>query len=67
MTDKKKKYARDIQDRTGWAYSFCLFLNSMLGYEAVSQAVDDADGALVPLGERLNRQAKEAQRRKETK
>ena len=62
MTDKSKKVVRDIQRRTGWKYTFCLFLVQQLGYEAVSQAVDDNEGTMEALGDTLHARAKAAER-----
>jgi len=65
MTDKKKKVVRDIQDRTGWKYQFCLFIVTQLGYEYVSKAVDDLEDkkeTKEQLSNRLNKEAKTAQK-----
>ncbi len=57
-----KKEVRDVQTRTGWGYSFCLFLVRTLGYEEVSRAIDDNAASMVDLGNALNERAKKAQR-----
>lgn len=40
MTDKRKQKIRDIQDQSGWSYSFCMFLVDNLTYAVVSEALD---------------------------
>ena len=62
MADKKKKLVRDVQNRTGWKYSFCLFLVDNLGYEEVSRCIDDNVSSMESLGDGLNERAKEAQK-----
>ncbi len=59
MTDKSggKKLVRDVQKRTGWKYVFCVNLVDRLGYEAVSQAIDDNEGTMVDLANTLNARA----------
>ena len=53
MTDKRKREARDVNERTGWGYQFCRRLVDVLGYDRVSNAVDAATD-LATCGRELN-------------
>ena len=68
MTNKAKRKVRDIQDQTGWKYTFCQFLVSELGYAVVSEAVDACPlgdrKAYETLGDQLNEKARAAQKAK---
>jgi len=55
MANKRKKEVRDIQKRTGWSYTFCLFVCRALGYTRVSDELDAGK-----TGDELNVLAKEA-------
>jgi hypothetical protein len=57
MANKFKRDVRDIQKRTGWAYSFCLFIVRALGYTRVSDELDNGTSSKT-----LNELAKEANR-----
>ena len=57
---RAKKEVRDVQARTGWVYTFALFLVRSLGYEEVSRAIDENEESMVTLGVALNQRAKEA-------
>lgn len=66
MTEDKslKKLVRDVQERTHWNYAFCRRLVTVLGYERVSQAIDDAPADAAPgaVGDALNAEASAKER-----
>lgn len=60
---KLKKLVRDIQDRTGWRYQGTLRIVREVGYDEVSQMVDDlgdepTDEQLSDLRKTLDQKAK---------
>lgn len=45
MSHGRNRYAVDIKSRTGWGYALSLHFVSVLSYEVVSDAVDEAGDA----------------------